>query len=122
MTGKHDAGRVDPVSISGDTVAARIRRIKAMPDSEARAAAERLLDDPEVFNVRRSKAGSDVDLSILAPNLRQFFEEFDRVEARFGDLRLDRGTLRPSVVDSRYVTLGAHIETEVAAIPGKEPI
>jgi len=110
------------MNLSRESISDRIREIKALPLAEAKAAAERLLADPTLFAVRKSPAGGDTDLSVLSPLLREFFSQFESVEAQRGDLRLDRRALRPSRLDSRYITLGSDIETEIAAMPGRDAV
>ena len=99
------------------------QQVRKLSAADAKAAAGTALADPTLFRCLRAPADGDERLDPLAPGLRAFFREFDRVEAIKTSTTLARALIAPSAVRSDYIQIGIDTEhREIGVKAGEEAV
>ena len=105
-----------------DALAAYERELAALPDTEARAEAERVLATPRFLRVTRWQS-PPLPRVELAPSLSEFFRVMQRVEVPDREECADIAELGPLEWAPGYLYLGTDGEhTHLAVRPGDESI
>ena len=85
---------------------------------EAKSQALAALSDRDRFAVVPRLGEGMKGLSDLGPELREFFERYEAVEMRHGDLKLSRSEIRPSAMHKNFVRVGTDTgDAEVLSLP-----
>ncbi|MCI0614705.1 hypothetical protein L0244_17080 [bacterium] len=89
---------------------------------QAKEEASALLSDPHKFRCIESPSTDTNQLALLSPILKDFFAKYQKVDAVYGDMRLNRSQIGPSIIDSSFIKIGTDIECELVVRQGQDAI
>lgn len=90
---------------------------------DAKARAVKLLADAKRFKCVNASEPYRDTLNVMPPQLGEFFSQYVRVTAVFGDAVLDRDLVGRSTINDRLVRIGVDVaECELAILPKQEAI